>query len=108
MHAHSRLDRWPARVGALVLAVLILILMAWIGRNDLPGFALGNVNLGLAGGVEGVTAPRDANPELAACLEQRLTVVDKMRSDGIVSDAQYETFRNRAIAFCEAEHPPGG
>ncbi|MXN67260.1 hypothetical protein GR183_20320 [Stappia sp. GBMRC 2046] len=108
MHAHSRLDGWPARVGALALAVLVLMLMAWIGRNDLPGLSFANVNLGLAGGLQNEAVPANANPELATCLEQRLTVVEKMRSDGVVSDAQYETFRNRAIAFCEAEHPPGG
>ena len=42
-------------------------------------------------------------PELAACLQKRIGAVDKMRSDGVINDAQYEQFHGRAEAFCHAE-----
>lgn len=52
------------------------------------------------------------NPQLAACLAQRIGAVDKMKAEGVVSDAQYGAFRARAEAFClqqfgQKAGPPG-
>ena len=48
------------------------------------------------------------NPEFVACRDQRLTTVTKMKDDGVINDQQFEQFRERAIATCTGQFPPGG
>lgn len=46
------------------------------------------------------------NPALTACLSERLGTIDKMNNDGVITAAQYDLFRTRAISYCETEFPP--
>jgi hypothetical protein len=45
------------------------------------------------------------NAALQKCLAQRVGDVDKMKSDGVVNDAQYTSFRQRAEDLCRAQNP---
>jgi len=47
-----------------------------------------------------VSSEAVSNPALAACLQQRIGDVDRMKEDGILSDAQYASFRARAEELC--------
>ena len=47
------------------------------------------------------------NPELAACLQERVGAVNKMREDGIIDSTQYDQFRARAESFCEGQFGDG-
>ncbi|MBA5775826.1 hypothetical protein H2509_01655 [Stappia sp. F7233] len=101
----SPLDRWPARIAAVLIAVAGLALMGWLGRDELSRGTLAFSGGGTPVAGSAVdSAP--ANPRLDACLSERVGAVDKMREEGIVTPAQYDTFRARAVAFCEAEFPP--
>ncbi|MBO6758843.1 MAG: hypothetical protein JJ902_21110 [Roseibium sp.] len=90
------------RITALAIAFLALLLMLWIGREDVPG--LSTVWTGLTGST--TESAGTGNPELDACLAQRVGDVDQMRADGVINDSQYDTFRGRAVSFCEAQFPP--
>jgi len=54
-------------------------------------------------GADELTDAAASNPELAACLTERVGTVENMRRDGVISDAQFNQFRARAVAFCEGE-----
>lgn len=43
-----------------------------------------------------------ADPNVVACLEQRLGDVERMQADGLIDAAQYELFKNRATSYCNA------
>ncbi len=51
------------------------------------------------------TPVQTANPALQACLKQRVGDVDKMKADGVINDAQYASFRERAEQICRAQNP---
>ena len=85
---------------ALVLAGLIAVLFYVNWSNDLA-----NLFTSQPAGpevVEEVVPAEEINPELAACLKQRVGDVDKMQQDGILSDNQYTDFKERAIQLCRA------
>lgn len=42
--------------------------------------------------------------DLQQCLEQRVGDVTKMQSEGVINDAQYAEFRQRAEDLCYARH----
>jgi hypothetical protein len=46
------------------------------------------------------------NPEYTECRAQRLADVQKMRDDGMIDDAKFAQFSDRAIALCAAQFPP--
>ena len=46
------------------------------------------------------------NPQLAACIAERGSHVDQMVTDGVIDTAQADSFRARAIAFCQQQFPP--
>jgi len=91
------------RLVALLISVAALLLMLWIGRNDVPGLNTAWATLTGSGQQQASTG----NPELDACLVQRVGDVDKMREDAVITAAQYDAFRARAEAFCFAQYPPG-
>ncbi|MTI42350.1 hypothetical protein JM93_01765 [Roseibium hamelinense] len=97
------MDGVAGRVTALAIAGASLGLMIWIGREDVP---ILRDTVAMITGSSGPSTEGTGNPELDACLAKRVGDVDKMRADGVVSDAQYETFRARAVGFCEAQFPP--
>lgn len=85
------LDTAKARGVALLVALAAAAALGWINRDA------------FLGGAEKTAA--SGNPELAACLAERVGAVDTMRSEGIVNDAQYAAFRARAEDFCRAQFP---
>ena len=90
---HSFLDRPAARLVAVLVAVLAGAALAWINRDAfLPAHDATTVKAG--------------NPQLAACLADRIGAVDRMRQEGVINERQYNEFRGRAEAFCTAQYPP--
>lgn len=85
------LDRPVARILALILFAACFGLLAYIHRGAFTGPDGGDG----AGGNE----PR------SACLAARFADIDSMIADGLITEAQAALFRNRARAFCHAEHP---
>jgi len=80
--------------GARVIAVLVILscvaILAYLHRETLfPG--------------EQPLAAAAGNPQLAACLTERIGAVDEMKAQGIVNETQYADFRGRAEAFCLAQ-----
>lgn len=55
--------------------------------------------------VAGIEA--SGNPELTACLQERVGAVNKMREDGVIDATQYDQFRARAESFCEGQFGDG-
>ena len=47
----------------------------------------------------------EANPALAACLEERLGHVAQMKEDGVIGDEQAASFSQRATSLCNAQNP---
>lgn len=99
----NALDSTFARMLALVLAGLIAVLFYLNWSNDLA-----NLFASRPAGpevVEEAVPVEEINPELAGCLKQRVGDVDNMQQEGILSDAQYADFKERAIQLCRQLHP---
>ena len=97
----SRLDQLSTRITAFALALGGLALMAWIGIFGFAGVAL----TPFADLTSGSDTEAAGNPALEACLTERVGAVDTMRREGVVSDAQYDAFRARAVSYCRAQNP---
>lgn len=98
----SALDSRLARISALFVALCALALMGWLGREDVP-FVREMIS-----DVRGQSAPQtgsSSNPELDACLAQRIGDVETMRTDNIINEAQYAAFKSRATSYCQAQFP---
>lgn len=96
-------DTGIARLIALVLAALIAYLL-WANWAD----EIRQVMQGEDAAVPMVSKSepaKPANPALEKCLEQRIGDVDRMKQEGILSDAQYEAFKGRAMELCTAQNP---
>jgi hypothetical protein len=87
------LDTAAARVLALAVAMAAAAVIAFYHRADLLPKPAPGADAGL-------------NPQFVACRDERVGQVDRMRSDGVIGDAQVEIFKERAIAFCAAQFPP--
>ncbi|MEM8686740.1 MAG: hypothetical protein AAGF81_05405 [Pseudomonadota bacterium] len=48
------------------------------------------------------------NPEYVKCRDARLVTVQKMKDDGVITDAQFTQFSARAEETCAGQFPPGG
>ncbi|MFN0262999.1 hypothetical protein ACKTEK_03880 [Tepidamorphus sp. 3E244] len=80
-----------AKVIALVLILACAAIIAWQHREAfLPS----------------AQDAASANPQLDACIAERTGQVDKMRADGVIDDRQADSFRTRAIQFCQQQFPP--
>lgn len=88
---------------ALAIALAALGLMVWIGRNDVASIQYA---MSLISGKPTSETQGSGNPELDACLAQRVGDVDQMKADGVINASQYEAFKSRAISLCQAQHPP--
>ena len=99
----SFLDTALARLISLVLAGLIawLIHAQW-GPQIAALFEEAKAPLPAA-----MAPVSEANPALDACLAQRVGDVDRMKSEGVIDDARYASFRARAEELCRAQNPPG-
>lgn len=53
----------------------------------------------------GVERVKNENPALAACLQQRVGDVERMKTEGVINDHQYEQFASRARALCQTQNP---
>ena len=94
----SGVDGPVARVIAFLLIAACVATLAYMHREALFFTAENSAAAG--------------NPELAACLAERIGAVDKMQADGVVNQGQYDAFRDRAEAFCQQQFgnnsgPPG-
>ncbi|MEM8555732.1 MAG: hypothetical protein AAGF71_13015 [Pseudomonadota bacterium] len=92
-----------ARLIALTVGVLLAASL-WLNWGDEVMLAL------TQGEIEALPtgAPVDVkpeNPELAACLERRVGDVEQMKADGVIGDAQYTAFKQRAQDMCKAQNP---
>lgn len=97
------IDGLAARLAALAVAAGLVAAMVWIGKVGFAGVAMtpfessGTVSVGMAS---------SGNPQLDACLAERVGAVDQMRKEGLVDAARYDTFRSRAVSYCESQFPP--
>ncbi|MGI9350454.1 MAG: hypothetical protein ACR2O3_02725 [Rhizobiaceae bacterium] len=98
-------DTPAARLLALCIALLITIVLVYNYKDDFARLFTGSEEAGLP--VTNIdTAPDEAaNPALAACLQQRVGDVDRMKDEGILSEAQYASFRARAEELCVQQNP---
>lgn len=84
------LDTLAARGVAALVLLLVIAALVWLHRYDL-------------------FPPEEAasgNPALAACIAERTGHVDTMLEEGVITPEQGESFRARAIQFCEQTVPP--
>lgn len=88
----SALDRPIARVVALVVFLAAAGALAWMHRDDL---------------FPPEPAAVAADDPVALCLAARARDIDKMRTDGVIDDAQAKLFKSRAEALCQAQHGQG-
>lgn len=84
-----------ARGIALVIILICLASLGYIHRNDLFPPETKKMEAGL-------------NPEFIKCRTTRLGSVEKMRAEKIINASQYNSFKNRALAFCTSRFPPRG
>lgn len=103
--ANSFLDSLAARGIALLVALAIGAFMVLTWGDDFQALLAQEQDpfetiMAPVGG----TPAAEATPELDACLTQRVGDVDRMKSEGIINDAQYEAFRQRATSLCHAQH----
>ncbi len=96
-------DTALARVLGLLIALLMAFLLWFNWSGDFKNL--------FAGGTEkpamvSVSEPaKPANPALQNCLAQRVGNVEEMKADGILSDAQFASFKSRAENLCRAQNP---
>lgn len=96
-------DTMFARLIALAIAVLIGVIFYAYWAEDIRNLAAGDAP---DIPVLSEQAPlQRVNVGLQNCLERRIGDVDKMKADGVINDAQYTSFRQRAEELCRAQHP---
>lgn len=98
-------DSVIARLLALVLAILLGWLLWSNWADDFKRLASGEKEAPAV--VSAAEPAKPANPALQECLAQRVGDVDRMKEEGILSDAQYGNFRSRAEGLCRAQNPGG-
>lgn len=99
----SFFDGQVARILAMVLAVLIggFVYLTWPGE-------IKNLFAGNPPAIPMMTKAvpvGEPNADLAACLTQRVGDVERMKEEGILSDAQYASFKSRAGDLCRVQNP---
>lgn len=96
-------DSISARLIALVIAVSIgvILYVNWVG-NFRALFAEDTAEIPIFAEQSPV---KGVNAALQSCLDQRVGDVDKMKAEGVINDAQYASFRQRAEELCRAQHP---
>jgi hypothetical protein len=96
-------DTAVARLIALLIAVAIAALFVF-NWSDEAEQLLAGTEPGIPI-IEQQVQVRPVNAGLQNCLEQRVGDVEKMKSEGVINDAQYTSFRQRAEELCRAQHP---
>ncbi|MBD8875024.1 hypothetical protein [Roseibium polysiphoniae] len=100
----SSLDGSGGRLVALAIAISCLALMVWLGREDVP-FVRDAIAMVTGKEPEAQTS---GNPELDACLSNRVGDIDQLLAEGMIKDSQYPSFKRRATSYCETQFPAGG
>lgn len=95
-------DSSIARIIALVLAVAIAGLFYFNWSAEIGGLFSARTDNAM---VSASQPAKEANPALDACLTQRVGDVDRMKDEGILSDAQYAKFKMRATDLCRVQNP---
>ncbi len=96
-------DTVAARLIALLIAVAIAALFVFNWSDEAEQLLTGT-QPGIPI-IEQQVQVRPVNTGLQNCLDQRIGDVEKMRSDGLINDAKYTSFRQRAEDLCRAQHP---
>ena len=96
-------DTAAARLLALLIAVAIAALFVFKWSDDVERLYAGS-EPGIPI-IEQQVKVKPVNADLKNCLDQRVGDVDKMKSEGVINDAQYTSFRQRAEELCRAQHP---
>jgi competence protein ComGC len=96
-------DTAVARLIALLIAVAIAVLFVF-NWSDEAEQLLAGTEPGIPI-IEQQVQVRPVNADLQNCLDQRVGDVEKMKSEGVINDAQYTSFRQRAEDLCRAQHP---
>lgn len=87
-------DTAAARMMALVVFGLCVAALGYLHREDLfPEQPADTV--------------AQANPAFLECRNVRVGHVDNMLQEGIIDEVKYNQFKERALAYCAAEFPPG-
>ena len=92
----NALDGWMARLVALLIVLACagtILYLNWHIFYPPPAKEVDDAKL---------------NPEFVACRNNRLKIVNKMKSDGVINDQQFAQFTERAVATCAGQFPPGG
>jgi hypothetical protein len=104
----SFLDTYWARLVALLIALAIVVLFVTNWQSEMSGLfasrSLDNAANLLNPSSSPAEPAKEANPALEACLNQRVGDVDRMKNEGILSDAQYGQFRASAEELCRARN----
>lgn len=82
------LDRWPARLAALVILIGCISVLVLIHWSDI---------------FPSQTERSQADDPAAACIATRGGEVDRMHADGVIDETQVASFKARAEAFCRAQ-----
>ena len=93
-------DTIVARLLALAISALCAYIIYSSYSDELKTLFSGKQTTGLPETTLETTPEAAANPELAACLQQRIGDVDRMREEGILTDEKYAAFRSRAEELC--------
>lgn len=96
-------DTAVARLIALLIAVAIAALFVFNWSEEAEQLFTGT-ETGIPI-IEQQVQVRPVNAGLQNCLDQRVGDVEKMKSEGVINDAQYASFRQRAEELCRAQHP---
>ena len=84
----SALDRPAARLVALGVVVLVVVVLGYIHWEDV---------------FPGEDARAAADDPAAPCIAQRTADIEAMRAEGTISTEQAELFKTRAEALCRAQ-----
>jgi len=96
-------DSFVARILAMILAVVIGGFLYFNWSAEIANLLTDNSS---SMSVVSESQPaKEANDALAACLEQRIGDVERMKKEGILSDAQYNSFSIRAADLCQVQNP---
>lgn len=98
----SFVDTMTARLISLAIAVLIGVIIFVYWADDIRNIGTDDTQQLPVVSREGPV--RSESPALQQCLDQRVGDVERMKSEGIVNDAQYAEFRERAQELCRAQH----
>lgn len=103
-HASSSFaDSIFARLIALAIALLIGIVLYVNWADDFS--ALFSEDAAEIPIFAGQTPVESADTALQSCLDKRVGDVENMKAEGVINDAQYASFRQRAEALCQAQYP---